>query len=167
MDADENDMDVRGAPTDARRTRVRTPGKHITLFFIVASLMLSLSTTMIGGEPRVKQPAPVRTLIAGPRRLIEFDPILTDLAPDSLGRVTYLRLTPVVAVDGASDEDAVSERYDQIRERMTFMLRQLSPDDLADGEAMERLKTELLRRVNLVIAPARAREVVIHDVIIQ
>ena len=54
-----------------------------------------------------------------------------------------------------------------MRERIAFFLRELSPEDLDGTEAQARLKAELLRRVNLTIAPEAADEIVIQSFVIQ
>ncbi|MGF1545633.1 MAG: flagellar basal body-associated FliL family protein [Parvularculaceae bacterium] len=150
------------------RARVRTPGKHITLFFIAASLMLSISTLAFNDQVRRRIGASsLSTFANGEARYVRLEPVLVDLAPDLQGRRAYAKLTPVVVVADRDAERAVAARQAEIRERMSFLMRQLSPEDLSGAPAMARVKDELLRRVDVAIAPAKAQEVVVDDLIVQ
>jgi len=71
-----------------------------------------------------------------------------------------------VRADGAA-ATALEVREAEARERIAFLLRGLSADDLAGEEGLTLLKRELLRRINLVIAPAAAEDVAITDLIVQ
>ena len=45
-------------------------------------------------------------------------------------------------------------------------LRELRPEDLAGSQGSYQLRMEILRRVNLVIAPAKANAVLIEEMLI-
>ena len=147
--------------------RVRTPGKHIVLFVVAAALMLSLSTSVLNSGDLSASRETRSFKRQGEVSYAAFDPILVDLSPDQRGRITYLKLTPTIAADTEEALVAIEARRDIIRERFTFLLRALSPEDLDDTEDMARLKEELVERVNIVIAPARASEVVVNELVIQ
>ena len=157
-----------GAPRfRAARRRVRTPGKHIVLFVIVAALMLSVSTSVLQMEHGRRGPDRLRVVTEGGETAVRLEPFLVDLAPNGVGRIAYMRLSAQIVVDDPEAQSAIMRRNMAIRERINFLLRQLSSDDLDGAADMERLKGELLRRVNLMIAPLEAREVVIHEFIVQ
>ncbi len=149
------------------RVRVRTPGKHIVLAVVVAALMLSVSTSFLrfdNGRPYAER---LRTVVNGDGTAVRLEPFLVDLAPDPLGQVAFMRLSAMLVTDDPAVEQAVMIHNSAIRERMMFLFRRLTPEDFDSTEDQERLKEELLRRVNLVLAPHQIREVVIHDLIIQ
>lgn len=154
------------APATGARRRVRTPGKHIVLFTLAATFMLALSTSAIRSA-RLSAPATGHTaasdggLYAPP---VEF---LVDLSPDRLGRISYLKLdVKIVAMDAAALAEIV-EKTPLINERVSFFLRELSPEDFEGVEGMARVKAELLKRVGLPLTPGAARDVVIESIVIQ
>jgi flagellar basal body-associated protein FliL len=153
------------AATEPRR--VRTPGKHIVLFVVAAALMLSLSTSVLNSGEFAASRDTRNVIRTGEISYAAFDPILVDLLPDQRGRITYLKLTPSIVADSDEAFAEIEARREMIRERFTFMLRALSPEDLDDSEDMARLKDELAERVNIVIAPYRATEVVVNELVIQ
>jgi flagellar FliL protein len=153
------------------RVRVRTPGKHIVAFAGAALLMTAGTIGIVKFAPRPSSAAaaPAPNPAGSPseatrsRALSEF---LVDLAPDETGRAAYLRLAASVSA-GAEAATAVRSHEEEIRERIAFLLRGLSADDLEGAEGMSLLKEEMLRRVNLVIAPAAAEDVTITDIVVQ
>lgn len=154
-----------GAP----RTRVRTPGKHIVIFLAAALLIIVSAMSMLrhveqtpdfafagfGGEAR-----------GGAGEATALEPFLVDLAPDRQGRAAYLRLAASVKAEARARERIAAAEAD-IADRLNFLLRGLTPEDFAGEDGMTRVKAEMLRRVNLVIAPEKAQEIVITEIIIQ
>lgn len=156
------------------RTRVRVPGKYVTLFLIAPVLLLAAGygAWREYAERRAAfEAVEYRETVAGAREafypLPEF---LVDLRPDDDGRTAYLRMKVAVQLDNAALGDAV-ETIDMAKpvlvERITLFLRELRPEDFDGSQKMLLLKSELLRRVNLALPPDNARDVVIEDLIIQ
>jgi len=158
-------------PLIGERVRVRTPGKHIVLF-ITAALVIVLGALSVlrTNSASVHQPPSIETYRIGQTHFVPLQEFLVDLSPDKIGRVTYMRLSASVTVDAAKSSGAVKaieSKMPEIRERTVFLLRALSPEDFEGAEDMARVKKELLRRVNLVIAPEIASDVVINELTIQ
>lgn len=153
------------------RVRVRTPGKHIVLFLGAALLLLFAAAGIFQKiQNGAADPGVVGAATAGPANAIALPEFLVDLAPDSSGRISYIRLSVSVMVPaktGARGVERVTAAAPAIGERINFLLRGLSPEDFAGEAAMARVKAELLRRVNLVIAPDEAQDVIINDIVIQ
>lgn len=156
------------------RVRVHTPGKYIVLFLFLPVSFVALGAGMwLSFEERRAAFAAVeyRKSVSGARQAYYPLPdFLVDLRTDSDGRTAYLRLKASVLL--ANEElPGTVERIDAVKpalvERLTFFLRELQPEDFDDSDDMARLKTELLRRVNLVLAPHSAGDVVIEDILIQ
>jgi len=149
-------------PGAASRARVRTPGKHIVLFTLAVTFMIGVSTLMLS---RADIALPDRAF-AGAEKPIE-ETFLTDLAPDAQGRLRLIRLTLVIEATDSAARRTLEEKRAHIRERLAFFLRQLSPEDLDGPAAQERLKADLLKRVNLSLAPSQAEQVTIQSIVIQ
>ena len=54
----------------------------------------------------------------------------------------------------------------RLQDMFQTFLRELRPEDLAGSEGTYQLRTELLRRVNLVIAPSKVNAVLIEEMLI-
>jgi flagellar basal body-associated protein FliL len=150
-------------PAAPARIRVRTPGKHIVLFSLAVTFMIAVSTLALsradfrlprGGLSAAGAPAVEKTFVA-------------DLSPDTLGRLRLARVAVRIEASSAGARRALAEKSPQIQERIAFFLRETTPEDLDGTEAQARLKAELLRRVNLTIAPEAVDEVVIQSLIVQ
>ena len=152
----------------AGRKRVRTPGKHIVLFALAVTFMLALSTAVLQSG---KVGLPHYDIGAGPQD--EGDLIgpahefLTDLSPDASGRRAHIRLSMRLVARDSATLRVIRDQAPQIEERVGFFLRELSPEDFAGSEAMDRLKAELLKRASLPLPPDAASGVVIDDLVIQ
>lgn len=83
------------------------------------------------------------------------------------GRPAFLKLRLTLE---APDQDAVAALEPQlprITDQFTGFLRELRTDDLTGSAGSYRLRLELLRRVNLVIAPAQINAVLIEEMLVQ
>lgn len=161
-----------GAPL---RRRVRTPGKHIVAFVAGVGLVVAGATSMLSSGnyalPTLRGAVdPLSPVKVGRDTFVPLEEFLVDLAPDPSGRTHYARLSVSIALSGPAAA-RVAERIEAARpelgERLVFLLRSLRPDDFEGAEGMALVKAEMLRRVNLVIAPETARDVVISNLVIQ
>lgn len=145
------------------RVRVRTPGKHIVLFSLAVTFMIAISTLVLSRADLALRNHPFSAIESAPVQ----ETFVADLAPDALGRLRLIRLTVEITAPAAEARRLVDERRAEVRERIAFFLRELSPEDLDGPEAQARLKSELLRRINLTLAPEAADAVIIRSLVIQ
>lgn len=83
------------------------------------------------------------------------------------GRPVYLKLKLTLE---APDEDvayAVEPQLPRVTDQFQAFLRELRVDDLAGSAGAYRLRLELLRRVNLALAPAQVNAVLIEEMLVQ
>lgn len=95
---------------------------------------------------------------------------LVDLRTDDDGRTGYLRVKASILLGHdhmAKTVHHIDALKPMLTERLTFFLREMRPEDFDSSEDMNRIKREMLRRVNLVIAPNTADDVIIEDLVIQ
>lgn len=151
------------------RVRVRTPGKHIVLFSLAVTFMLALSTTILR-TANVKLPANPMPEFAASKDGKYYAPpeeFLVDLSDGADGRSAYLKLTAkIVARDGAALAE-IKAKSPLIRERISFFLRELSPEDFEGSERMARVKAELLKRASLPLGEGVATDLIIENIIVQ
>jgi len=82
------------------------------------------------------------------------------------GRPTFLKLKLTLELP---DEDAVETldpNMPRLQDMFQSFLRELRPEDLSGSQGSYQLRMEILRRVNLVIAPSRANAVLIEEMLI-
>jgi len=93
------------------------------------------------------------------------DMVVNIQAPD--GRPTFLKLKLAFELP----DEHVAESFEPNAPRMADMfqtfLRELRPEDLSGSQGSYQLRMEILRRVNLVIAPAKVNAVLIQEMLIQ
>lgn len=155
-------IDADPAKTPAR-LRVRTPGKHIVLFSLAVTFMIAISTLVLS---RSGVDLSSRSFAGAGLKPIE-ETLVVDLSPDAQGRLRLLQATVIIEASDAGARRMIDEKRSIIRERLSFFLRELSPEDLDGSEAQERLKAEMLRRVNLSLAAPGAEAVVLRSIVIQ
>lgn len=159
------------AAGETGRVRVRTPGKYIVMSVAAALIVIFGAMSVLRSFDGATAPSADGAAAAtGPTNAVQLPEFLVDLAPDSSGRISYIRLSASVLVPakyGERGAERVTAATPEISERINFLLRGLKPEDFAGEAGMARVKTELLRRVNLVIAPDQAQDVIISDIVIQ
>ncbi|MET0182642.1 MAG: flagellar basal body-associated FliL family protein, partial [Caulobacterales bacterium] len=83
------------------------------------------------------------------------------------GRPAYLKLRLTLEAPDHEVVSAVEPQLPRITDQFTSFLRELRTDDLSGSAGAYRLRLELLRRVNLVVAPAQVNAVLIEEMLVQ
>ena len=83
------------------------------------------------------------------------------------GRQTYLKLRLTLEVKDASVATRLQQQYPRMNDMFQSFLRELRPDDLAGSAGSYQLRTEILRRVNLIAAPGKVDAVLIEEMLVQ
>ncbi|MEO1039618.1 MAG: flagellar basal body-associated FliL family protein [Pseudomonadota bacterium] len=104
---------------------------------------------------------------------MDENPIILDL-PEMLvnidggdGRTTYLKLNLAVQVSDEAMAEVLDARMPLILNQYQTFLRELRLEDLSGSAGTHRLRLELLRRINIALAPSRVDAVLIEDMLIQ
>jgi flagellar FliL protein len=82
------------------------------------------------------------------------------------GRPTFLKLKLTLELPDESVVDALDPNMPRLQDMFQTFLRELRPEDLSGSQGSYQLRMEILRRVNLVIAPAKANAVLIEEMLI-
>ena len=156
------------------RVRVRTPGKYIVLFLFAPVALVAIGAGLwlnyVNEQSRLAS-LEYRTAQNGAETAYYALPeMLVDLSPDRDGRTAYLKLRASIVL--SEDETRKTARniaaaQPLVTERLTFFLRILRPEDFQGAAALEQLKAEMAKRINLVIAPDEVDGVIIEDLVIQ
>lgn len=82
------------------------------------------------------------------------------------GRPTFLKLKLTLELADAHVVEALDPSLPRLQDMFQTFLRELRPEDLSGSQGSYQLRMEILRRVNLVIAPSRVDAVLIEEMLI-
>jgi flagellar protein FliL len=82
------------------------------------------------------------------------------------GKPTFLKLKLTFELPDHDTADVIDEDMPRLQDMFQTFLRELRPEDLSGSEGSYQLRMELLRRVNLIIAPAKVNTVLIEEMLI-
>ncbi len=82
-------------------------------------------------------------------------------------RATFLKLRVKLDLAKAQDVAQINAVLPRVIDVFQVYLRELRYDDLQGSPGAQRLRIELLRRVNLVVAPAIVKDVLLTELLIQ
>ena len=82
------------------------------------------------------------------------------------GRPTFLKLKLTFELADESAVEALDPNMPRIQDMFQTFLRELRPEDLSGSQGSYQLRMEILRRVNLVVAPTKVKAVLIEEMLI-
>ena len=82
------------------------------------------------------------------------------------GKPTYLKLKLTLELPSQDTVDVIEPNRPRLQDMFQGFLRELRPEDLAGSQGSYELRMEILRRVNLVIAPAKINSVLIEEMLV-
>lgn len=85
-------------------------------------------------------------------------------SPD--GRPTYIKLKLTLEMHDAEAATILQENYPRLRDMFQTFLPELRTEDLAGSAGTYQLRTEILRRVNLIAAPGKVDGVLIEEMLV-
>lgn len=83
------------------------------------------------------------------------------------GRPAYLKLKLTLEMTDASVASQLQAEGPRLQDMFQGFLRELRPEDLAGSAGSFQLRAEILRRVNLIAAPAKVDAVLIEEMLVQ
>jgi flagellar protein FliL len=151
-------------------------GKKLILFVVLPVLLLGgggIAFMMMGGdkdkaEDHAKAAAPARTAPAELPKTVFFDlPEMLVNLNSNTRRPTFLKIH--VSLELTSDQDAeyVEKMSPRIIDNFQVYLRELRIDDLRGSAGIYRLREELLARINMAVRPAKVKDVLFKEVLVQ
>lgn len=93
------------------------------------------------------------------------DMVVNIQSPD--GRPTFLKLKLTLEMEDAELAAHLQSEYPRLQDMFQGFLRELRPDDLAGSAGTVQLRSEILRRVNLIAAPGHVDAVLIEEMLVQ
>lgn len=149
-------------------------GKKLILFIVLPLLLLIgvgvgvYFSGLLGSKPEPVDTAQEAPPPPPPAQAVFFDlpEIIVNL--NSTGRrSTFLKMNISLELQNPSDIARINEVMPRIIDNFQVYLRELRIEDLQGSAGMYRLREELLRRVNLAVRPARVRDVLFREMLVQ
>lgn len=82
------------------------------------------------------------------------------------GKPTFLKLKLTMEVPDQDTADMLEPNMPRLQDMFQTFLRELRPEDLQGSQGSYQLRSEIQRRVNMVIAPAKVNAVLIEEMLI-
>jgi len=82
------------------------------------------------------------------------------------GRPTFMKLEVIFEIEDEEIATTIDEQMPRVQDTLQTFLRELRPEDLSGSQGTFRLRQELQRRINLMIAPAKVDKVLLGDMLI-
>ncbi|GAB4138191.1 MAG: flagellar basal body-associated FliL family protein [Sphingomonadales bacterium] len=82
-------------------------------------------------------------------------------------KATYLKLRVALEVDQPEAAADLEAKLPRVIDNFQIYLRELRVEDLSGSAGMFRLKEELLRRVNVAVAPTEVKDVLFKEMLVQ
>lgn len=110
---------------------------------------------------------PGKSAAAPKAAFVDLPEMLVNLATVDKEKPRYVRLNVALEVDKAEMAEAIKPMMPRVLDSFQTHLRELRPDDIRGSSGAYRLKEELLRRVNVAVAPAKVDAVLFKDIVVQ
>ncbi|WP_299003462.1 flagellar basal body-associated protein FliL [uncultured Caulobacter sp.] len=118
-----------------------------------------------GGAAAAAGPAPV--IKEGPDGVVFYTlPDIVVNMQTADGKSTFLKLKLTFELPDEETAEALTPNLPRLQDMFQTFLRELRPEDLNGSQGTYQLRVELLRRVNLVAAPAKVNAVLIEEMLI-
>lgn len=115
-----------------------------------------------GAHPEhVEAPPPAKPVF------IDVPEMTINLAGGPGERIQYLRVKAVLEVKDEKMVEAIKPSLPRVTDVFQTYLRELRSSDISGSAGLFRLKEEMLRRVNLAVAPGQVNTVLFREIIIQ
>lgn len=83
------------------------------------------------------------------------------------GRPTFLKLKLTLEMTDAHQAEVIQSQMPRLHDMLQGFLRELRPEELQGSAASFQLRSELARRVNLILAPGKIDAVLIEEMLVQ
>lgn len=119
-----------------------------------------------GGEQAEMVDGEETQIISGDAVFFDLQEMLVNL--NTGGRkAVYLKIRVSLELENGDDITKIEEMMPRIVDNFQIYLRELRVEDLKGSAGMYRLREELLKRVNVAVAPAKVNDVLFKEMLVQ
>jgi flagellar FliL protein len=170
IEGEDEDLDV-----EAQQKKKGLPGKKLVLFIVLPVLLLGggaagayfsgLLNPLLGISDEHAEGAEAEPE-ESPSVFHDLPELLVNL--NSTGRKSsFLKLSISLELEDDATIDRLKEVMPRIIDNFQVYLRELRIEDLSGSAGLERLREELLLRVNAAVRPAVVRDVLFKEMLVQ
>jgi flagellar FliL protein len=131
---------------------------------LIAVLAIGAALYFVVG---IGKPAPVVAADGAPQSFIFNLPEMTVNLDTSGQGSSFLKLDVALEVEDEAMMTEIQPRIAKVIDAFQVYLRELRPSDLQGSAGIYRLKEELLRRVNVAVAPAQIESILFKEILVQ
>ena len=159
------------------KKKKKLAGKTLVLFIIlpvvaVAILGFGAMKFLGGGDKEEVQLAEHEKEVTPPLQdpnEVEFIPVeefLVNIRTND-NRTAFLNMSVTLEVNKGEDKKTLEAAMPRIRDKFQVYLQELRLEDLTGAAGTQRVKEELLRRVNIAASPVQVNAVLIREMVVQ
>lgn len=151
-------------------------GKKLVLFVVLPLLLLigggagvyfsGLLDSVLGIESAEEQEVPKAAEAELPGHYIDLDEMLVTLAAQGR-KQSFLKMRISLELGSPQDEARVNAVMPRIIDNFQVFLRELRVEELQGSQGIYRVKEELLARVNVAAHPAKVKDVLFREILVQ
>jgi flagellar FliL protein len=160
--------DAEADTDEAPKAKPKFSRKMIIIAAAVAVLVLGGGTggyLFLGHGSKAEKPK--EEAKAKPATFVDLPDVLVNLANSGSERTQYLKVKVVLELPDAGLVERIKPLMPRVMDTFQTYLRELRPTDLDGSAGLFRLKEELTRRVNAVLAPNPIDAVLFKEIVVQ
>lgn len=171
----EENKKVEEAQTDSENAEAEgseeTPKKKANILVIAAIVLGVILISLVGyfiisGNSEKEEEVAQEVVAPTPSIFFPLPEMIVSLSGNS-SNIRYLKLVVSLELATAEDQAVVETQLPKIIDEFQTYLRQLRLEDLRNSIGTYRLKEALLLRVNQVVQPVQAKEVLLKEMLVQ
>jgi flagellar protein FliL len=179
IEAEASPVGIDGQSGSAAKVKILVIVGGLLIFLIVLVVLLfvtPLGKSLFGSHDASKSEAKTETKKTEAEKPKAIDPknlafiaipdILVNLRTKS-GKGKFLKISLTLELENAHDKDLIDGLKPRIIDQFQIFLRELEMEDLTGSGALERLRHELLARVNNTCAPVKVADVLFKEMLVQ
>lgn len=151
---------------DEGEGKAKAPVKSRKKLLVYAGSGLAVFLLLFGGYFMFFKAKPADKVEVVKSVYFDLPEMIVNLAANS-DRPQYLRVKVTLEMEDAKVTEAVKLAMPRVVDAFQVHLRELRAIDLEGSAGLYRLREELMRRINIAIAPAKIRAVLFKEVVVQ
>ena len=173
--ADDNQVDDDQEQYDVSHEQKKgLSGRQIVLFIILPLLLLLsgggvafVMGAFDGGDEAEVSAVDQEGIPRGSSSFYDMPELLINLSATKGNRTSFLKMIISLELDNELDIPAVEAVMPRIVDNFQVYLRELRVEDLRGSAGIQRLREELLLRVNASVAPVVVKDVLFQEMLVQ